>query len=82
MTTLDKTKDKEEFAVEFMAKRQKLAADAGMSLYEYMCQVDGGILKNTMEKLARHEQAHPKECPADCAFQASIKRLKEEYQVS
>ena len=75
----DRAEDLEEFSRTFMAEQQKLADAAGMDVFTYMAQAHGGILKETIAKLTRHEQAHPKECPADCAFQTSLKRLKEEY---
>jgi hypothetical protein len=80
--TTDTKQEKEEWARQFWAERQKEAEAAGMNVYTYMAQVDGGILKNTMTKLLRHAQAHPSTCPPDCAFQASLKRLKEQYGVS
>lgn len=82
MTTEDKIDDKQAFVKDFMAGQQKLADDAGMSVYEYMARAEGGILRDTMIKLGRHAQAHPNECPADCAFQASLTRLKKKYGVA
>ena len=77
----DKSKDMEAFAREFMAEQQRLADAAGMNVYVYMAQAHGGMLKGTIIKLLKHAQAHPKECPADCVFLASIKRLKKEYGI-
>lgn len=81
MRSVAKTKELEEFANKFWADREKEAEAAGMHVIQYMAQVDGGILKNTMAKLLLHAKAHPDTCPPDCAFQASIKRLKEQYGV-
>jgi hypothetical protein len=53
-----------------------------MDLYQYLAQAEGGILRDTMGKLARHAQVHPEVCPSDCAFQASIKRLKEQHGIA
>ena len=63
----------------FMAAEQKRADAAGMNLIEYMAQANGGILKETIGKMVRHAQDHPKECPLDCSFQASLKRLKAKH---
>lgn len=79
--TTDATQAKEEWARQFWAEREKEAKAAGMHVIQYMAQVDGGILKNTMAKLLLHAKDHPGTCPPDCAFQASIKRLKEQYGV-
>lgn len=65
-----------EWITQFMATEQKRADAAGMNLIEYMAQANGGILKETIGKMVRHARAHPVTCPSDCAFQASIKRLK------
>jgi hypothetical protein len=81
MKSAAKTKELEEFASKFWADREKEAEAAGMHVIQYMAQVDDGILKNTMAKLLLHAKDHPATCPPDCAFQASIKRLKEQHGV-
>lgn len=65
-----------------MAKQQKLADAAGINVIEYIAQAEGGILKPTLVKLLKHSQAHPKECPADCTFQASLQKLRDKYSVA
>lgn len=82
MTTEDKIEDKQAFVKNFMTGQQKLADDVGMGVFEYMAQAEGGILRDTMIKLGKHAQAHPNVCPADCAFQASLTRLKKRYGVA
>jgi len=77
----DETLIKDDWIKEFWAEREKEAAAAGMHVLQYMAQAEGGILKGTMAKLLLHAKAHPDVCPADCSFQASIKKLKEEYGV-
>jgi hypothetical protein len=72
---------KKEWIKQFMAEEQKRADALGMNIIEYQMQANGGILKPTILKLLRHAKAHPKTCPPDCAYQASIKRLKEQYSV-
>ena len=79
---LKKSNDAEEFARTFMAEQQKLADAEGVNVIVYMANAHGGILKPTITKLLKHAQAHPDKCPNDCAFQASLERLKEKYRVS
>jgi hypothetical protein len=79
MTSAAKTKELEDCANKFWADEQKRADAVGMNIIEYQMQANGGILKPTILKMLRHIKAHPKTCPPDCAFQASIKRLKEQY---
>lgn len=82
MTTDTTSKQsKKEWIKQFMAEEQKRADALGMNIVEYQMQANGGILKPTILKLLRHAKAHPKTCPPDCAYQASIKRLKEQYGV-
>jgi len=64
---------------QFMAEEQKRADNAGMTLVEYMAQANGGILKETIGKIVRHAQDHPKQCPPDCSFQASLRKLKHQH---
>lgn len=68
------TQPKQEWLEKFWAERQKEAEAAGMHVIQYMAQADGGILKPTIIKMLRHAKAHPRACPSDCTFQASIKR--------
>lgn len=77
-----KSEDKKASIKNFMTEQQKLADAAGMNVIEYMAQAEGGILKPTILKLLKHAQAHPKECPSDCTFQASLKKLKDKYSVA
>lgn len=70
-----------EWIKQFMSEEQKRADALGMNIIEYQMQANGGILKPTILKLLRHAKAHPKTCPPDCAYQASIKKLKEQYGV-
>ena len=79
--TANEAQPKQEWLKQFWADEQKRADAAGMNIIEYQMQADGGILKPTILKLLRHAKAHPKTCPSDCAYQASIKRLKEQYSV-
>jgi hypothetical protein len=81
---MTKTQDKnitkaDQFASEFMAEQQRLADEAGVNLYVYLANSHGGILKPTIIKMIKHAQAHTDKCPEDCAFQASLKSLKEKY---
>jgi hypothetical protein len=64
---------------QFWADEQQRADVAGMNIIEYQMQANGGILRPVIIKILRHNKAHPDTCPADCAFQASLKRLKEQY---
>jgi hypothetical protein len=68
------------WAQEFWTERQEEADYLGMDIYDYMSQVGGGMLSGVMHKLKLHAEAHPSECPPDCEFQASLKRLKEKYR--
>jgi hypothetical protein len=68
-----------EWLTKLMATEQKRADAAGMNLIEYMSQVNGGILKNTIAKMLRHAKAHATFCPNDCAFQKSLDELKKKY---
>ena len=70
------SRDMEKFVEEFMAEQKRLAEAEGKNVFRYMAEANGGILKNTMIKLLKHARAHPKECPPDCVFQASIRELK------
>ena len=74
-------KPKQEWLTQFWAKEQKRADAAGMNIIEYQMQANNGLLKPTILKLLRHAKAHPNTCPLDCEYQASIKRLKEQYGV-
>lgn len=67
-----------EWLTQLMAEEQKRADVAGMNILEYMAQANGGILRETIAKMARHAKAHPQDCPSDCTFQASLKKLKEQ----
>lgn len=80
MRSAAKTKELEKFADKFWTDEQKRANAAGMNIIEYQMQANGGLLKPTILKLLRHAKAHPKTCPPDCVFQASIKKLKEKYR--
>lgn len=64
----------------FMAEKQREAEEAGVPLLVYMAHEHGGILKPVVIKLLKHAKAHLGECPDDCAFQASLDRLSEEYK--
>jgi hypothetical protein len=68
------------FARKFLAERQEEADYLGLSLYDYMSQVDGGILSGVMYKLKLHAEDHPFVCPPDCVFVASLERLKRKYK--
>lgn len=81
-TTASETQPKQEWLKQFWADEQKRADAAGMNIIEYQMQANGGILKPTILKMLRHTKAHPKTCPADCAFQSSLKKLKEQYGVN
>ncbi len=78
----NKSNDSDEFVHKFWAEQKKLADAEGINVFAYLARANGGLLKPTIIKLLKHAQAHPNECPDDCAFQASIERLKEEYGVS
>jgi len=71
-----------EWLTQFMAEEQKRADAAGMNIFEYMAQANGGILKETIGKMVRHAKDHPTTCPSDCSFQASIKKLKARHSIS
>lgn len=77
-----KTEEPKKVAGQYWADIEKRAKAAGMNTIEYLAQAEGGLLRPVLRKLLLHEQAHPDTCPADCAYQASIKRLKTEYGVS
>jgi hypothetical protein len=79
--TTSEAQPKQEWLTQFWAEEQKRADAAGMNIIEYQMQANGGILKPTILKMLRHTKAHPDVCPPDCAFQASIKRLKEQYRI-
>lgn len=79
--TTSEVQPKQEWLTQFWAEEQKRADAAGMNLIEYQMQANDGLLKPTILKLLRHAKVHPKTCPADCAFQASIKRLKKDFSV-
>ncbi len=81
MRSAAKTKELEKFADKFWADEQKRADAAGMHLIEYLVQVEDGLLKPTILKMLLHSKAHPKTCPPDCVYQASIKKLKEQFGV-
>lgn len=81
MTTTAKTKELQKFADKFWADQEELAKAAGMNVIEYLAQVENGLLRPTIAKMLLHSKAHPDICPADCAYQASIKKLKEQYDV-
>jgi hypothetical protein len=81
MLSTTKAKELEEFTKQFWAEEQKRADAAGMSILEYQMQAEGGILRDTVIKMLRHAKAHPDTCPPDCALQASIKKLKEQYGI-
>ncbi|HEV2402650.1 MAG TPA: hypothetical protein VGS08_00425 [Candidatus Saccharimonadales bacterium] len=72
----DKADDSDEWARTFMAEQQKLADAEGVDLLVYMAHAHGGLLKPVVIKLLKHAKAHPDKCPDDCAFLASIRRLK------
>jgi len=78
MNSTTKTPKTEGWAEQFWADEQKRADAAGMNIIEYQMQAGGGIMKPTIIKILRHNQAHPDTCPPDCAFLASIERLKEQ----
>ena len=80
--THDTTDDYEEWVATFMAEQQRLADKEGVHVLVYMARANGGMLKGVITKLLRHAQAHPNECPEDCAFQSSIKELKKRYGIS
>jgi hypothetical protein len=61
------------------ADEQQRADAAGMNIIEYQMQANDGLLKPVIIKILRHNKAHPDTCPPDCAFHASLKRLKEQY---
>lgn len=60
----------------FMADRQAEADYLGMDLLDYMAESRGGILRDVIAKIRLHAEDHPKVCPPDCAFNASLERLK------
>jgi hypothetical protein len=64
----------------FWAERQEEADYLGIDIYDYMSQVEGGMLSGVMHKLKLHAEAHPLECPPGCEFQTSLERLKEKYR--
>jgi hypothetical protein len=64
------------WAQEFWAERQGETDYLGMDIYDYMSQVEGGMLSGVMHKLKLHAEAHP----PDCEFQTSLERLKEKYR--
>lgn len=80
--TVGTTRDSDTAIQEIIAKQEKLAEAAGMNVLEYMAQAEGGILRETILKIVRHARTHPNECPADCAFNASLGRLEKKYSVS
>ena len=79
--TTSEVQPKQEWLTKFWADEQKRADAAGMNLIEYQMQANDGLLRPTILKLLRHTKAHPKSCPPNCAFQASIKRLRSQYGV-
>lgn len=64
---------------EFVAEREAEADNLGMTLFDYLSESHGGILKDTMRKMKLHAEAHPGKCPPDCSWQASMKRLRKKY---
>ena len=72
---------KQKWLTKFWADEQKRADAAGMNIIEYQMRANGGILKPTILKLLSHAKAHPEACPSDCAYQASIKKLKAQYGI-
>lgn len=80
--TTTETPRTEEWVEQFWTDEQKRADEAGMNVIEYQMQANDGLLKPVINKLLLHNKAHPDTCPPDCAFQASIKKLKEEYSVA
>lgn len=81
MSDVPKTKELEDFATKFWADEQKRADAAGMNITEYQMQANDGLLKSVILKILRHIKAHPNTCPPDCAWQQSMKELKEKYGV-
>lgn len=79
MTTTAKTKELQKFADKFWADQEERAKAAGMNVIKYLAQVENGMLRPTIAKMLLHSKAHPDTCPADCAFQASIAKLKSHY---
>lgn len=77
----DKAKERNEWIEAFIAEKQRQADEAGVPLPVYMANELGGILKPVIIKMLKHIQAHPNECPADCAFQASIRKLRRKYGI-
>lgn len=71
----------EEWMERLWADEQKRADAAGMNIIEYQTQANDGLMKPVITKLLLHNKAHPDTCPSDCAFQASIERLKEQHGV-
>ena len=75
------TQSKGEWLAKFQAEEQKRADAMGLNIIEYYMQVENGLLQPTILKLLCHAKAHPKTCPSDCAYQASIKKLEEKFDV-
>lgn len=71
----------EEWIEQLWADDQKRADAAGMNIIEYQMQANDGLMKPVIVKLILHNKAHPDTCPPDCAFQTSLKRLKEQHGV-
>jgi hypothetical protein len=44
-----------------------------------MSQVEGDALSGVMRKLQLQTEDHPYTCPPDCAFGASLERLKKKH---
>ena len=78
----NKSEDKRKAVKNIIAEQQKLADAAGMNLVEYLAQAEGGMLKDTMAKIVSHAHVHPKTCPPNCAFQTSLNRLKQKYEIA
>jgi hypothetical protein len=50
-----------------------------MTFFDYMSQVEGDALSGVMRKLQLQTEDHPYTCPPDCAFGASLERLKKKH---
>jgi len=82
MKTTAKAPMTKEQLEQFWTDEQQRADAAGMNIIEYQMQANDGLLKPIIIKVLRHNKAHPDTCPADCAFQASIKRLKNKHDIA
>ncbi len=79
--TTTKAPQTEKWIEHLWSDEQKRADAAGMNIIEYQMQANDGLLKPVITKLLRHNKAHPDVCPPDCAFQTSLKLLKEQYSI-